>query len=87
MHDGVVINYGYNLDGKATDKYGNPQYQTVRVPASRFTDDTYTIPAAQMRGNVLINGRCLKMAPRYLMTTYMRSIFPKISPSHALTAH
>ncbi len=60
VHDGVVINYGYNLDGKATDKYGNPQYQTVRVPASRFTDDTYTIPAAQMRGNVLINGQMLE---------------------------
>lgn len=60
-HDGVDLKIGFNLDGEATDKYGNPQYAETYIPGYMFDDNSlYTIPAGKMRGNVLINGRMIE---------------------------
>lgn len=61
---GVNLNFGFNLNGEPTDKYGNPQFVTVFVPASSFSnDDVYTIPANLMRGDLLINGNMVEDGP------------------------
>ena len=61
---GVNLNFGFNLDGDAVDKYGNPQYTTIFVPASSFDDnELYTIPANMMRGDLLINGNMVEDGP------------------------
>lgn len=54
--DGADIKIGFNLDGEKVDKYGNPQYIELSIPAEMFIDGSYTIPAEYMRGNLLING-------------------------------
>lgn len=61
---GVNLNFGFNLNDEPTDKYGNPQYVTVFVPASSFNnDEIYTIPAEMMRGDLLINGNMVEDGP------------------------
>ncbi len=61
---GVTLNFGYNLNDEPTDKYGNPQYVTIFVPATDFNEDeVYTIPASLMRGDLLINGNMVEDGP------------------------
>lgn len=61
---GVNLNFGFNLNDEPTDKYGNPQYVTIFVPASDFNEDeVYTIPASMMRGDLLINGNMVEDGP------------------------
>lgn len=49
----VVIRHGYNLDGDSLVN-GTPQYEDVVIPASRFQNGIYTIPAEFMDGDVRI---------------------------------
>lgn len=57
----LTIKCGYNTD-KATveNEFGNPQYTVLEVPASSLTDNTYTIPADMVRGNICVNGEMVK---------------------------
>ena len=55
-YDGIRVTYGYNLDG---DEYvhSTPQYFTTEYPAYLFDeDDTFTLPAEIMIGEVRIEG-------------------------------
>ena len=55
---GITVKAGYNIDkDEAVDKYGNPQYSTITIPADAFSaDGIYTLPAELIRGNILIEG-------------------------------
>lgn len=58
---GVDVKCGYNLNGEQRDKYGNSQYIIYDISAKSFAEDgTYTIPAKQMRANILFNGRMVE---------------------------
>ncbi len=60
---GIDVKCGYNLNGEQVDKYGNYQYITFEIPLKSFGEDnTYTIPAKQMRANLLFNGRMVEDA-------------------------
>ena len=55
---GVTVKCGYNLSQEQQrDKFGNSNYITFDIPAKNFSEEgTYTIPAKQMRANLLFNG-------------------------------
>lgn len=58
---GVDVKCGYNLNGEQRDKFGNSQYVTYEIALKNFAEDgTYTIPAKQMRANILFNGRMVE---------------------------
>ncbi|MCM1310720.1 MAG: GEVED domain-containing protein [Bacteroides sp.] len=59
-HEGADVKVGFNLNGEAIDKYGNPQYSEFTITEGQFTDGLYTIPAEMMRGNLLINGNMVE---------------------------
>lgn len=60
-NEGIDITYGFNLNGDAVDRYGNPQHSTLSVPKEAFdSEDCYTIPADIMRGDILINGHMVE---------------------------
>ncbi len=55
---GVSVKCGYNLTGGQRDHLGNSNYITYEIPDSLFAaDNTYTIPAKQMRANLLLRAR------------------------------
>ena len=58
-HGGCDVYYGFNLSGDKTDKYGNPQWFTRGFT---FYDETYTLPAEVMFGNVRVEGRMIEEA-------------------------
>ncbi len=76
---GVVVNCGHNPNGERLDKYGNPQYNSYTIEASEFAEDnTYTIPAKQMRGNILFNGNMVEGSePEEVDETAYTVAFPK----------
>ena len=49
----IVLRHGYNLDGDSL-VHDTPQYQDVVISASKFEDNTYTIPAQHIDGDVRI---------------------------------
>ncbi len=49
----LIIRHGHNLEGDSI-LYGIPQYVDIKIPASDFTGDSYTIPAAYVDGDVRI---------------------------------
>lgn len=54
--EGLTVRYGYNLDGDRL-VHGNPQYFEVTYPSFMFgADDSFSIPADIMIGDVLIQG-------------------------------
>lgn len=58
-HNGVDVVFGYDLNGDATDKYGNPNYFTNTYLFSSHTTN-YTLPATVMFGNVRIEGHMIE---------------------------
>lgn len=52
---GIIVKYGYNLGGDSV-VHDNLQWQKVRISRELFVDDTYTIPAEYMCGDVEIEG-------------------------------
>ncbi len=49
----LILRHGFNLDGDSL-VYDTPQYVDTRISASLFKDDTYTIPAKYIDGDVII---------------------------------
>ncbi len=49
----LIIRHGHNLEGDSI-LYGTPQYVDIRIPASSFVGDSFTIPAAYIDGDVRI---------------------------------
>ncbi|MCM1349355.1 MAG: GEVED domain-containing protein [Firmicutes bacterium] len=55
-YSGILVRHGYNLDGKQYI-HGNPQWREITYTHDLFNaDDTFTIPAEVMDGDVLIEG-------------------------------
>lgn len=54
-YSGIRVRHGYNLAGDSV-VHGTRQYDVTFFPASAFRDDTFTIPAACMNGDVEIEG-------------------------------
>lgn len=52
---GIIVKYGYNLGGDSI-VHDNLQWQKVRISRELFENDTYTIPAEYMCGDVEIEG-------------------------------
>ena len=58
---GINVKCGYNLTGPQRDQFGNANYITYEIPDSSFAaDNSYTIPAKQMRANLLLEGKMLE---------------------------
>ncbi len=55
IYKGVAVKHGYHLDGEQFVR-DNMQWTTDTVKASKFTDDTYSLPAAYINGEVRIVG-------------------------------
>lgn len=69
---GIVVRHGYNLDGKETI-HGNPQYREITYTHDLFDDDdTFTIPAEVMDGDVRIEGLFIEQGtlPESVKITY-----------------
>ena len=54
-YKGMVVKHGYNLDGPQFVK-DNMQWKSDTIDASKFKDDTYTIPGSSINGEVRIEG-------------------------------
>lgn len=54
-YKGMVVKHGYNLDGPQFVK-DNMQWKSDTIDASKFKNDTYTIPGSSINGEVRIEG-------------------------------
>lgn len=54
-YKGMVVKHGYNLDGPQFVK-DNMQWKSDTIDASKFKDNTYTIPGSSINGEVRIEG-------------------------------
>jgi hypothetical protein len=51
--NGITLRHGYNLTG-SSKVHSTTQWEEIAVPASSFTDNQYTIPAAYIDGDLQI---------------------------------
>jgi len=55
IYKGVAVKHGYNLDGEQYNK-DNMQWTIDSVKASKFVNDTYSLPAYYINGEVRVEG-------------------------------
>lgn len=62
--DGADLRIGFNLDDEPTDRYGNPQWTTLSIPAEAFDPNgLFTLPASLLRSDILVEGRMAEDTP------------------------
>lgn len=79
-YEGIRVRHGYNLDGPAT-VHGNPQYFETTFNYDQFgDDDTFTIPAEIMNGDVHIEGLFVETGkvPTRVKVTYRLTYEDKV---------
>ena len=75
-YSGIIVKHGYNLQGDSVDTHGNVQWVRTHFERQYFGDDnTFTIPAECMDGNVEIEGLFVEIGT-YVAPTVRYSVTP-----------